>query len=667
MKERNKVVAATAALVLVAHALTFGGQTGDRFFDVTKGGEAVATLVVPADSAPIWTDATQMITKTAERWSGIAPRVVRLRMHEPLPAGNLILLGTPQTNSVIAQLTEREDSQVSLVPFVDDHGFAIESRTSNGQKQLVIAGKTPRGAYNGAVLCRDFLLDATVAPAPSADVFVRSASILRSPQMAARGTYHLSIYGVAMKYTAEDWMKVIDRYAEDGMNRVYFWLSGHHPSKKYPQLYDVDATKGTKLTTEGVERLIRYCHDRDIDFYIGGGVFAWTASHYLLNDHPEIAAVKASGICPSKPYARTANREHFLEMLDTWAEADGFMFEIRDEHNECQCKDCAVKLDEFGSRGYGKAEITWLQETAREAWKRNPKLKFSWLIGFKEHKEDVYYYDQIRRMNDPRFEWLDTRVGLDGQGKWVLPGPGGEPRPFAFFSRKIIHWDQFYTRQLDHLVHWAGRIADEGLYGYVPAFEPGFGSSSYYSDVIPLPLDILPYCLTGFAYREVTWDPGITFDELKQRVHRRYYSPDAPKRFVEDMMYLRQFSLDHWREIGTYSKPQYGYSGQPVKPLTVAGELNRVQTITDENQRKAGASKLLATFTKLAGVREHLDRMAKIEVAMDEVTSDATPKTAEGIEILRRMIDDTRRLYRLAVPDSTALTSGIEALKKHTE
>ncbi|MDP6567483.1 MAG: hypothetical protein QF578_21815, partial [Alphaproteobacteria bacterium] len=44
----------------------------------------------------------------------------------------------------------------------------------------------------------------------------------------------------------------------------------------------------------------------------------------------------------------------------------------------------------------------------------NPKLKFSWVIGYDEHTEDVDYYDQIRHMNDPRFEWVDTRVGRPG-------------------------------------------------------------------------------------------------------------------------------------------------------------------------------------------------------------------------------------------------------------
>ena len=101
------------------------------------------------------------------------------------------------------------------------------------------------------------------------------------------------------------------------------------------------------------------------------------------------------------------------------------MFEIRDEHGECQCPDCGKALDALGSKGYGKAEITWLQEFAREAWKKNPRLLFCWLIGYAEHKNDVAYYDQIRRMSDPRFEWLDTRVGLDLKGPWRLPGPGG--------------------------------------------------------------------------------------------------------------------------------------------------------------------------------------------------------------------------------------------------
>ena len=290
-------VAAVVLLVVLGPAAAGAeDRPAARFLDLSRGGKPAATLVAPADRAPLWDEALTMLTATAQRWGGAAPKVERLAKDAPLPAGDLIILGTPLSSGAIARWSRQTESPVSRVPFADPHGFAVEARTEGGAKRLVIAGKTPRGAYNGAVFCRDFLLDATAGPAGKADVFVRSASLVRSPRLAARGTYHLSIYGVAMKYTAEDWMKVIDRYAEDGMERVYFWLSGHHPSRKYPHLYNVDATRGTRLTVDGVRRLIRHAHDRGIRFYIAGGAFAWTASHYLVQGHPEVAAVGAGGL-----------------------------------------------------------------------------------------------------------------------------------------------------------------------------------------------------------------------------------------------------------------------------------------------------------------------------------------------------------------------------------
>jgi hypothetical protein len=89
---------------------------------------------------------------TAERWGGAPPPVVRLAQDAPLPASDLIVLGTPETLNAIAKLADLTESPVSRVPFVDEQGFAVESRAGEGGKLLVIAGKTPRGAYNGAVL-----------------------------------------------------------------------------------------------------------------------------------------------------------------------------------------------------------------------------------------------------------------------------------------------------------------------------------------------------------------------------------------------------------------------------------------------------------------------------------------------------------------------------------
>jgi hypothetical protein len=628
-------------------------EPGDRFVDLTRDGEAHATIVAPEDKDSVWADAIAKLTKTCSQWGGIAPHVVRLAKDAPLPNGDLIVIGTPDTSNALAALATTA-SEVGRLGFGDRHAFAIESHAMNGTKRLFIAGRTPRGAFNGAVFCRDFLLDASSNSDGKADVFVRSAKLTRSPRIAVRGTYTLPLYGVAMRYTADDWMRIVDRHAEDGMNRLYFWLSGHHPSKKYPRLFDVDATKGTRLTVEGVARLIKYCHDRGIEFYIGGGVFAWTAADRLMVDHPELAASKTGGLCPSKPLARLGNREHFLEMYETWPEADGFMFEVRDEHGECQCSECQTPIDSFGSKNYGRQEIGWLQEFARAAWARNPGLRFAWLIGYREHERDVNYYDEIRRMTDPRFEWIDARVGLDLKGPWTLPGPGSVKHPLAFFSPRISHWDQFYKEPAERILRAAARIADDGLNGYTPAFEPGFSTPSYYSDEIPYPVDRLPYVLTGFVYREATWDPALTVEELKQRIHHRFFSADAPRRFADDLLYLHQFCLDHALAISTFAKPRYGFGGETIANPTVAGELQRVGAISDKTDRVVQSAALETTFRQLASAGEHLARMAEIEKAMNETA--ASPKTRDGFAIMRRLIDDTRMFYQKAVPDPRMLS-----------
>jgi hypothetical protein len=656
MKQLRRVGELVAAWSLsVATAPTLAEETGEPFLDLIRDGKPVATLIVPDDEAPIWDAAAAAIASTAERWGGAAARVVRLAKGAPRPTGDLIVVGTPESSDLIAGLSRQTDGAMARVPFIDAHGFAIEARTDGAAKLLFIGGKIPRGAYNGAIFCRDFLLDASAGPPGESRVFVRRGALVRSPRLAARGTYHLSLYGVAMTYTAEDWMKIIDRYAEDGMDRVYFWLSGHHPSPKYPRLYNVDATSNTRLTVDGVRRLIRYCHDRDIKFYIGGGVFAWTAAHYLIDGHPEIAAVKAGGLCPSQPFARTGNREHFLEMYDTWPEADGFMLEIRDEHGECQCARCQVALGAFGSKSYGRSEITWLHEFARAAWQRNPNLHLCWLIGYAEHARDVAYYQQIREMSDPRFEWLEVRIGLDLKARWSLPGPGGVPHPLAFFSRQISHFDPFYRMPINDVLTAARRCADEGLLGYVPAFEPGFGSGSYYGTEIPLPTNILPYCLTGFAYREATWEPGVSSDEFKARIFQRYFSPEAPKQLVDDMVFLHGFSIEYAELLGSYARPRYGFDGRKLDCLTVAGERRRIRSIADDKERQRETQRVQTAIQKLAAIPAALERMKAIETRCEALTPIASPKTRDGLALLHRLIDDTKTIYKEAVPDPKAL------------
>src|SRR5262249_38087876 len=132
-----------------------------HFLDLTRGGKPSATLVAPDDKSAVWDDAIAMIASTAKRWGGVAPKVVRLVKDAPLPEGDLIGRGPPATSDTLAQRGRTTESPVSRVAFADAHGFAVEARTAGGSRRLFIAGKSARGAYNGAVFCRDFLLDAT--------------------------------------------------------------------------------------------------------------------------------------------------------------------------------------------------------------------------------------------------------------------------------------------------------------------------------------------------------------------------------------------------------------------------------------------------------------------------------------------------------------------------
>ena len=266
-------------------------------------------------------------------------------------------------------------------------------------------------------------------------------------------------------------------------------------------------------------------------------------------------------------------------------------------------------------------------------------------------------------MNDPRFEWLDTRVGLPGAAAGALPGPGGVPQPFNFFSQRMQHWDQFYTRPIQGILSSALRTTEHGLNGYIVAFEPGpwVGSSSYYGDEIPLPVDILPYCLMGLAYREATWNPGINLVDFRRVVHRRYFSSDAPARFAEDMLSLHQFSLHHWavlRLFGKYGKPKADADGKKLEP-TIAGQLQNIEAITDEKQKKAEAATLLAQLRELDALPAELTKLTEMERAMQDVLPHATAKTRAGFAILQRMIDDTRALYAEAVPSQAKLTDAI--------
>jgi hypothetical protein len=128
---------------------------------------------------------------------------------------------------------------------------------------------------------------------------------------------------------------------------------------------------------------------------------------------------------------------------------------------------------------------------------------------------------------------------MEARDNWAFVGPGGTTRPAAFFSPRIKRWRQYYGRPLEDMVRDADRAADLGFYGLITAFEPGFATGCF-SKEIPYPTDALPYVLTGFVWREATWDPGLAVDGMLQRVRQRFFGREAPAALARDLWALRE-------------------------------------------------------------------------------------------------------------------------------
>lgn len=130
------------------------------------------------------------------------------------------------------------------------------------------------------------------------------------------------------------------------------------------------------------------------------------------------------------------------------------------------------------------------------------------------------------------------------------------------------------------------------------------------------------------------------------------------------MLSPHQFSLNHWsvlRLFGKYGKPKADPDGKMLEP-TIAGQLQKIEILTEEKQKKAESATLLAQLRELEALQQELAKMAEMARAMKDALPQASAKTRDGFAILQRMIDDTRDLYHEAVPSQTELANAMEKL-----
>ena len=215
-------------------------------------------------------------------------------------------------------------------------------------------------------------------------------------------------------------------------------------------------------------------------------------------------------------------------------------------------------------------------------------------------------------MTDPRYFWMEARQN------WHLPDAGGVQRPLNYFSRNFLHWDQYYAMPLLDMRDRARRIAEAGLGGYAVAYEPGFSTASIYGDRIPFPVDLIPYRLTRFAYREFTWNPNLTWEEFKARALKKFFAPQTSDRLVDMMVTLREFMREG-----------------PASQSIMVGAAARY-----------GAEPGKAQMTSYADTLR--PRLAAMESEVNAESGKLQGPTPEGINLIQTCIRDLRAVYYIS-------------------
>lgn len=591
-------------------------------FYVVKDSQPVSALIIGYDDSILAQQTAKTITATIRNLMGIE---IPVKKGIALEEQSCMIIGTPDSNPEIKHRLPGDLADLG------EQGYLIRVvRESVDFPFVLVAGNTPQAVYYGAVYLTDFLMSFE-----GANLIIRDADIRRFPALQVRGTYNLACWGIIHKYRKEDWQTIIDAMAEDSMNTIYFWLSGLFRSQKHPEAFTY---KETTMTTEDIRQLIRYAQERGVKFYLGSGLFSWLAIDALANAYPESAAKGAGGMCPSSEKARQLNMEYLMEMYDAFPEADGFFLEMRDEYGECTNEVCQKVIDEYGSKQYGESEITFLQELARKTWEKNPEAVLTTAIGYAPHSSDVRYYETIRKMDDPRLHWLVVR------GNWDLPGAAGQPYPLTHFSRNMIHWDHYYQSSIEQIKAICERAANAGLLGYCPAFEPGFDSASYYSEVIPFPVNLIPYRITRFAYREFCWNPGLSIEDFKERLYAKFFSSEIPYKMVDSLLVLFDFIRTNYRWASGRALLERIEKGDiPENTKNIPGNLNALKNVYNH----------------------YGTRLQEIENDILSYVPTATAKSKVTLDMMMRCIQDTKERFCFEPGDMQRLDAAILQVEKH--
>lgn len=278
---------------------------------------------------------------------------------------HVILVGTPATNPLIAELVE---SGVLTLP-AQAEGYALvcaDAPWPSVQRMLVIAGNDAKGVLNGAYDLDARVLSVRVTPDdPSTTRAVFDAmpdfALCEAPAIANRGIW-------TWGYVIYDYRRYLDNMARLKMNMLVVW--NNYPPVNLPEVID-------------------YAHARGIQVIVG---FPWgwgTSEVPDLLDPAKRAKLKAEVL--------SDYREHYQRLA-----IDGIYFQTCTEHH-----------DKFlGERSTASITCEWVNEVAREFYADNAELTIFFGLHATSIGEQFVDYTA-----------LDPRVTIMWEDAGVLPYP----------------------------------------------------------------------------------------------------------------------------------------------------------------------------------------------------------------------------------------------------
>jgi hypothetical protein len=117
----------------------------------------------------------------------------------------------------------------------------------------------------------------------------------------------------------------------------------------------------------------------------------------------------------------------------------------------------------------------------------------------------------------------------------------------------------------------------------------------------------MPYVLNYFVYREMTWQPALTLDQMRQRVQQRFFGNEASEQLGKDLWELREVMREASAGTWGLSSGVWGFVG--CKPLTPAAKM----------------------------------QLQRLEEHIKTARAGASPKTLEGLDLMTTAIDDIRK------------------------